>query len=107
MHGQSYPGLVPAEGKATAGVLWEGIEPSDFALLDRYESDLYERRNVNVVPQGASPARTASVYLLPDRHREFLSNEAWDPERFARQHLVETVAHCERFRRSLSVTGVS
>lgn len=107
VRGRSYPGLVPTEGRATAGVLWMGIDPAELALVDRYESDLYERRSVTVLPDGGGAPREAVVYVVPERHRELLADRDWDPERFAREHLEATVAHCTHFRRSLARTGVS
>ena len=84
-----------------------GIDPAELALVDRYESDLYERRSVTVLPDGGGAPREAVVYVVPEHHRELLADRDWDPERFAQEHLEATVAHCTHFRRSLARTGVS
>ena len=107
VRGRSYPGLVPAEKDVTPGVLWEGIDPSELAIVDRYESDLYERRCIAVLPNGGGAPDEAAVYVVPDRHRGILTDRAWDPDHFVQEHLEATVAYCTRFRRSLAATCVS
>ena len=103
---REYPGLVPAEGASTSGILWEGISPGEFEILDHYESDLYECRQLAIFPGAGKTARDASVYVVPARYRNLLTTDPRDPVRFARDHLEETVEHCEHFRRSLADTGV-
>ena len=94
LRGRSYPGLRPRAGGSTPGTLWQGIDPRSAARLDRFEGDLYERRDVAVRAAGGLAA--AEVYVIrPERLGE-LSAEPWDRLRFARESLADFVRAIRR-----------
>lgn len=97
LRGRCYPGLVEERGARTRGVLHLGLDPRTQALLDRFEGDTYERRAVRVTTaDGASPM--AFTYVLKPPFRAELTREAWDPERFASEHLPRWVQACRALR---------
>jgi hypothetical protein len=80
-------------------VLYGGLDARAFALLDRFEGTLYERRELPV--RGAQGAIVAAqVYVIPESSRHLLGRLPWDRDRFAAHHLAEWVALCEQLRRS-------
>ena len=104
VRGRSYPGIVPVPGARTAGVLFAGVDLRSLALLDRFEADLYERREVRVCA-GAGPALTALTYIVAAGRRQCLGREPWDRERFAARHLAAYRAHGAQLRRAAAVQG--
>jgi gamma-glutamylcyclotransferase (GGCT)/AIG2-like uncharacterized protein YtfP len=97
VRGRPYPGIVEQPGARTRGILHLGLDRRTWAILDRFEGEMYEPRPVRVrTAQGASPM--AITYLLrPPFHAE-LTREAWDPERFAAEHLPRWVEECRAMR---------
>jgi hypothetical protein len=80
-------------------VLYGGLDERAFALLDRFEGTLYERRELAVrSARGAVVA--AQVYVIPGSGRHLLGRLSWDRDRFAANHLAEWVVLCEQLRRS-------
>ncbi len=87
VRGRSYPGIVPAPGARTAGVLFDGVDLRSLALLDRFEGDLYERREVWVCA-GDGPPLAALTYVVAAGRRQCLGREPWDRDRFVARHLA-------------------
>lgn len=72
-----YPGIFPKKDCEVDGCLFSGITEGELVLLDRYESDLYERRIVNVrLTEGNSAL--AFAYVLPPAHESVCTEELWD-----------------------------
>jgi gamma-glutamylcyclotransferase (GGCT)/AIG2-like uncharacterized protein YtfP len=88
--GRVYPGIVPAPGASTEGALVEGIDAGLWARLDRFETDLYERLEVEVAT--ADGTRTACAYVVAPRHRGRLSRAPWCPQGFAARDLAAYLA---------------
>lgn len=86
-----FPGIVPAPGAATLGVLVDDIDAALWRRLDAFESDLYERRPVTVTTADAD-AVDAYAYVVPSHNRHILSGEAWSPAEFAARHLAAYLA---------------
>ena len=80
--GAPYPGLVPARGQSTAGRLIEGVGERALAELDRFEGELYVRRQV-ITRAESGAARRAHTYLVAPAHWHRLRREPW-PEDLAR-----------------------
>jgi gamma-glutamylcyclotransferase (GGCT)/AIG2-like uncharacterized protein YtfP len=97
LRGQPYPGLVPAKGARTRGALYLGIDPRTREILDRFEGEMYERRPVRVTPAEGAVA-LAFTYLLRPPFYHFLTDEPWDPERFASSHLPRWLEACRALR---------
>ncbi len=99
VRGSSYPGIVPVPGARTAGVLFAGVDLRSLALLDRFEGDLYERREVWVCAE-AGPPLAALTYVVVPRRRRGLGREPWDRDRFVVRHLAAYRVHCAQLRRA-------
>ena len=71
LRGEAYPGIAPAAGARTPGTLYSGLDPESLALLDRFESDLYERRSRRARRSSAeAPERCARVQGREREHDE-------------------------------------
>ena len=92
--GRSYPGLRARANASTAGTVWHGIDARSAARLDAFEGSLYERRGVLVRTRAG--LAVAEVYVTRADHLAELSNEAWDPLRFARETLPSFVRAIRR-----------
>ncbi len=84
VRGASYPGIVPALESSVEGTLYEGLFDAEWQLLDEYEGDLYERRNV-VVTVGTQAIEAFSYVVRPQRVDE-LTERAWDLQWYLREH---------------------
>lgn len=83
---RNYPGIVSKPGERVDGVLYHGVTPKYFKLLDRYEDNIYERRQIQVINSHGLRI-TAWAYVIPLRYRQELSNQPWDREYFANMQL--------------------
>jgi len=72
--GQSYPGLIAAGDGVVDGLVYEGLSEEDWRLLTEYESDFYVLENVTL-----TDGTVARAYLVPEKNRRLLSEEAWQP----------------------------
>ncbi|MEW6269813.1 MAG: gamma-glutamylcyclotransferase family protein [Thermodesulfobacteriota bacterium] len=93
VRGAVYPGAVQHAGATTDGVLWQGVDETSLARLDRFEGELYERREVTVVARDGA-RHAAQVYVVRAAHASRLAPEPWDRERFAREHLAAYLSRC-------------
>jgi len=91
--GRVYPGLVPAPGRTCDAVVLSGLRWSDRKVLDVFEGDPYEAREL-VLADG----RRAVAYLWRDTSD--VTAEDWDPDAFAAAHLDYYVRRCRGWRRS-------
>jgi len=89
--GRRYPGLVPGDGQAN-GMLITGLTADDWRVLDAFEDDVYELRQLTL-----TDARHGWAYICPNEQEEALTN-GWDIERFAAEHLAEYVEACAAWR---------
>jgi gamma-glutamylcyclotransferase (GGCT)/AIG2-like uncharacterized protein YtfP len=76
-----YPEIFPREGCRVDGTLFSGITESEWERLDYYESDFYERRQVNVRLANGKSAR-AFAYVLPPENESMCLKESWDLNRY-------------------------
>ncbi|WP_455201836.1 gamma-glutamylcyclotransferase family protein [Kaarinaea lacus] len=83
---RNYPGIIRNSAARVDGVLYHGVTPKQFKLLDRYEDRFYERRKV-VVETGHSQIIIAWAYIVPLRYKHELSGKPWDRENFVSIHL--------------------
>ena len=99
VRGRSYPGIVPAPGSRTAGVLFGGVDLRSLALLDCFEGDLYVRREVRVRTRDGS-LLVAQTYVVAPGRRSLLSRVPWSRAGFAARHLGGYRAHGAQLRRA-------
>jgi gamma-glutamylcyclotransferase (GGCT)/AIG2-like uncharacterized protein YtfP len=88
LEGRVYPGLVAAPGSAAPGVLFTDLSRREWTILDAFEDDRYDLREVSLTSGGQGLA-----YVWPDG--EVLEGD-WDAEQFRTRHLDEYAARCAR-----------
>lgn len=87
VEGADFPGiLADCPGEEVPGQLFSEIDPVSMARLDAYEDEFYERREVEVILSEGTKLRT-QAYVVPERHRSWLSNERWTFEWFRSEAL--------------------
>lgn len=87
VRGETYPGLAPAPGEATTGVLHLDVTAEAAARLDDFEGPFYERTAVEVAL--ADGARVAAfAYVVRPAHRHDLEPVRWQADEFRRRHLA-------------------
>ncbi|MFF3762786.1 gamma-glutamylcyclotransferase family protein [Streptomyces sp. NPDC001922] len=86
--GRVYPGLVAAPGFTAPGVLLADLSRREWAILDAFEDDRYDLREVSLTSGGRGLA-----YVWPDGE---VCDEVWDAEEFRARHLQEYAARCAR-----------
>ena len=96
VHGALYPAVISAPEARTDGVLHLGLQASEVGRIDRFEGELYVRRELEVEVDGGR--RCADVYVLAPGSEAALSREPWDPREFAEHHESRYVAACRDFR---------
>lgn len=110
VRGHAFPGIVPAPGTVTDGVLLEPVDDAMWSLLDAFESDFYvrERVTVELTPEPPRPRSAASgssqgvsepgeridarTYVVRPGHRGALTRQAWDAGTFVARHLPAYLA---------------
>ncbi|MFG3126678.1 gamma-glutamylcyclotransferase family protein [Streptomyces tendae] len=88
LEGRVYPGLVAAPGSAAPGVLFTDLSRREWTILDAFEDDRYDLREVTLASGGRGLA-----YIWPDGE---VLEEDWDAEQFRTYHLEEYAARCAR-----------
>ncbi|WP_331753015.1 gamma-glutamylcyclotransferase (plasmid) [Streptomyces sp. NBC_00637] len=95
LEGRVYPGLVPhAAGGAAAGMLLIDLSNEEWGILDAFEDDRYELREVTL-----STGERGWAYIWPDGE---VRPENWDPTGFAAKHLQAYAARCARISADLA-----
>lgn len=84
--GRPYPALVPEEGAAASGVLYEGLTREEIVKLDDYEGPEYRRRLIGIEAPGGQTV-TAWGYVWKARYRSRLTSNEWDIKAFERRDL--------------------
>ncbi|GAB4239731.1 MAG: hypothetical protein Kow00109_14590 [Acidobacteriota bacterium] len=96
VRGTIYPGIVPGSG-TVKGVLYEGLQPADWILLDRFEGDEYQRERVAVLKAGAADPVACWTYVYRTEWAGRLEGE-WAPEGLEPRILAEFTAARRRRR---------
>lgn len=76
-----YPGIVASPDAVTHGTLYTGVLGEDLEILDRFEGALYERTELEVIPEPGKAIKTW-VYVIKDIHRNLLAREPWNLDDF-------------------------
>lgn len=96
--GKPYPAIVAEPGAAVPGLLYAGLSAAELELLDYYEGELYERRQLTVaVPSGELLAES---YVLRQEHAALIAGVAWDLGEFERVHLASYLQRLGHTRRA-------
>ena len=81
VRGHDFPGIVKTSGACTEGVLLDRIDDSLWRCLDTFESDFYERIEVEVTLTD-SRRESAQTYVVRAQHLRHLDGGDWSPSRF-------------------------
>jgi gamma-glutamylcyclotransferase (GGCT)/AIG2-like uncharacterized protein YtfP len=85
-----YPALVPGEATAL-GYLITDLTAEEWHVLDTFEDEVYELRNLALTNGGHGWA-----YVCPSQTT--VGNDDWHSEQFASQHLPSYTQDCARWR---------
>ncbi|AVV45400.1 gamma-glutamylcyclotransferase [Streptomyces sp. P3] len=88
LEGRVYPGLVAAPGTAAAGLLLTDLTDQEWTLLDSFEDNRYDLREVSL-----STGDHGLAYIWPDGE---VRPEDWDRAEFESLHLQAYAARCAR-----------
>ncbi|MCH0566948.1 gamma-glutamylcyclotransferase [Streptomyces sp. MUM 2J] len=94
LEGRVYPGLVAAPGSVAPGVLLTDLSRREWVILDAFEDDRYDLREVSLTSGGHGLA-----YVWPAGE---VREEDWDAEQFRAHHLEEYAARCARIAPGLA-----
>lgn len=93
-----YPGLIPAENAQTKGIVYHGLLPDDWPLLDWFEDVLYSRETV-LVEMDTGPLVEAQVYVVqPDQVSALNLDADWCFEKFKREDYPTYAPMCRDAR---------
>ncbi len=85
IRGEPYPGVIEKPDGSVEGILYVGVTGESVYRLDVFEGDLYERKEVQVMPMGGSAGISAMVYVVRPECRHLVTAEKWDFETFLEQ----------------------
>lgn len=94
LEGRVYPGLVASPGYAAPGLRLTDLSRREWGILDAFEDDRYDLREVDLTSGGRGLA-----YVWPDGD---VRGENWDAEQFKALHLQEYAARCARIAPALA-----
>lgn len=94
LEGRVYPGLVAAPNSAAPGLLLTDLSQREWAILDAFEDDRYDLREVTLTAGGRGLA-----YVWPDGE---VRPENWNAEQFQDLHLQDYAARCARIAPKLA-----
>lgn len=78
---ETYPGMVPDADAHVAGVLYRGLSAKALERLDRFEGEMYDRREV-VVRDTSGAETTAWTYVFRPEFGHLLLLGDWDFDAF-------------------------
>lgn len=88
LDGRLYPGLVAAPGATARGLLLTDLSDEEWAVLDAFEDDEYDLREVRL-----ASGRKSWTYVWADGDGD-VQDADWDAAHFAARHLPVYAAHC-------------
>ncbi len=94
---RSYPGIVPAGQATAAGILLTGLTPGEWRLIDTYEDDFYELRQLTL-----SDGRQGWTYAWMSHDQ--VAGHDWSAPDFAARHLADFAERCRAWRARYDVT---
>jgi hypothetical protein len=96
--GRNYPGLVPAPGATTEGMLITGLTAEEWQLIDLYEDDFYDLQQLTLTDNRSGLTYTwiANDQVVP---------ADWSAQSFADLYLAEFTQWCQTWRDRYDATG--
>lgn len=90
--GGDYPGIIRAgDEDEVPGRVFSGLDSEILGRLDAYEDGFYERIEVTLLDRRGNPVES-ETYVIPEKHREILSNETWSLDWFRERAMAEYMA---------------
>ena len=93
IRGECFPAIYQREGARVNGLLFRELSEKDFKILDYFEAELYERREVSLKLNGA---RTEKVYtyIISKDSGSYLVPEDWSESHFRENSLTSYLKDC-------------
>jgi gamma-glutamylcyclotransferase (GGCT)/AIG2-like uncharacterized protein YtfP len=98
--GAEYPGIVVCEEESVSGLLYTQVDEQSLRVLDAFEGEEYERRQVVVRLHGDKEVE-AFAYVIRPQHRGRLSHEPWTMDQFMQSELPAFMARFVNGRRQV------
>lgn len=90
--GGDFPGIIQtAGGNEVPGRVFSGLDVEIFERLDAYEDSFYERVGVTLLNRRGNPVES-EAYVIPERHRDVLSDDSWTLDWFREHAMAEYMA---------------
>ena len=86
--GRSYPAIVPREGARVEGICYFDLPDEAWELLDYFEDELYERKEVLVTMQDGS-TQPAETYICKPEFYDLLEESDWSFEDFLKSQKAQ------------------
>jgi len=84
--GQTFPGIIATDNQSVTGIVYDTIDEVSLQRLDKFESDVYYRKEVTVILDNRSQV-PAYTYVIAPEHSSLLTGIDWDPVQFQEKHL--------------------
>ena len=88
LNNEIYPGIIEFPGATIEGIVYMKVSEDSLELLDRFEGNLYERRQV-IVRTLEKEQVHAYTYVIRDDKKNVLSSNPWEKCRFLWNHYEE------------------
>lgn len=95
--GECYPGIMPAAGAITEGIIYLDVDERSLERLDQFEGHLYQRTPVSVETEDGK-IRDAETYVIKSEYRGCLSSKKWNETEFSQKHLKAFLETYQGFR---------
>jgi len=79
--GEVYPGLIPGRGGVVEGIVYRDLRDADWALLDPFEGEMYQRQIVRVTLEDRTSI-AAHTYVVRPEFENRLEASDWDFTKF-------------------------
>ena len=76
-----YPGLIPEQGGSVEGIVYFDLTDAVFAVLDRFEDEMYQRQIVQITLEDRTSI-AAQTYVVKPEFGSRLDPREWDFEKF-------------------------
>ena len=78
-----YPGVIEQKGFDVEGLVYDEVPEQSWVLLDSFEGDMYERKEVKVHLENGENV-DAFVYVIKPEYTHLMGANDWSFERFVR-----------------------
>jgi gamma-glutamylcyclotransferase (GGCT)/AIG2-like uncharacterized protein YtfP len=79
--GEVYPGLIPGRGGIVEGIVYRDLRDADWALLDTFEGEMYQRQIVHVNLEDRTSIEAHTYVVRPEFVHRLEASE-WDFAKF-------------------------